>query len=169
MQLDQFQQSTRGMPGGAPPGGRALSERGIVPAATDLAPSTGPGALARGPGRPPGVAFWRTVVSQQAASGLSVEQYCRSIPVAPSCFYRWKKRFLDEPAAPAGASASRSPLFAPVRVVADGPAASGPRASGAPAPEGRLELWLPGKRRVRITGTVPRQQLADLLSLLEGE
>jgi hypothetical protein len=48
----------------------------------------------------------------------------------------------------------------PVTVAARTPASTG---------KGRIEIILPGDRRVRVMGAVDRQRLADVLAVLEDQ
>ena len=98
--------------------------------------------------------FWRGRLGAQAGSGLSVRAWCRRHGVRESAFYWWRGRL-------ARRAATALPSFAPVQVVADMP--SGEAASGAP---GRIEVVLPGDRRVHIIGPVDRRVLAEVLAAL---
>ena len=98
--------------------------------------------------------FWRQVVARQRSRGLSIRRFCDQEGLATATFYLWKRR-LGQPTAGVPAPVS----FAPVQVR--------PEAVPAAAPGG-LEIVLPHDRRVRLTGTVDRQQLADVLAVLAG-
>jgi hypothetical protein len=73
-----------------------------------------------------------------------------------SGFYWWRRelarRDAEQPSPPA--------TFVPVTVAARTPASTG---------EGRIEIILPGDRRVRVVGPVDRQRLADVLAVLEDQ
>lgn len=101
---------------------------------------------------------WRQQVAGQAASGLSVQAYCRARGLSENSFYWWRRelqrREHEQPTAAA-------PAFVPVRVTAD--ATEMPVAASA----GVVDIMLPGERRLRVTGKVDRQQLADVLDVLE--
>ena len=92
--------------------------------------------------------FWRRVVRGQVGSGLSIRAWCRKHGVQESAFYWWRTRL--------GRRDAAAPAFAPVRVVAD-------RATDA---AGRIEIVLPGDRRVQVIGRVERQTLAEVLAVL---
>jgi hypothetical protein len=96
-------------------------------------------------------AFWRSMVRGQAGSGLSVRAWCRKHHLNEAGFYAWRKEL-------ARREAERcEPAFVPVRVTEDAPAvASGP-----------IEIVLTSGRRVRVSGPVDRQMLADVLAVLE--
>jgi len=93
-------------------------------------------------------AFWRRRLRAQAGSGLSVRAWCRQHDTRESAFYWWRAQLARR-----GAEA---PPFAPVRVVAD----------TVPEAAGRIEIVLPGDRRVHIIGQVERRMLADVLAVL---
>ena len=98
--------------------------------------------------------FWRQVVVRQRASGLSIHRFCMKEGLATATFFVWKRRLSQE--AGGGGSAVN---FAPVRVVTEG---------ACEGVAGTIEILLPQDRRVRISGTVDRQQLADVLAVLAG-
>ena len=98
--------------------------------------------------------FWRQVVVRQRASGLSIHRFCMKEGLATATFFVWKRQLSQE--AGGGGSAVN---FAPVRVVTEG---------ACEGVAGTIEILLPQDRRVRISGTVDRQQLADVLAVLAG-
>ncbi len=93
--------------------------------------------------------FWRGRLGAQAGSGLSVRAWCRRHGVRESAFYWWRTRL-------ARRAAAASPSFAPVHVVADTAAVA----------VGRIEIELPGDRRVHVIGLVERRALAEVLAAL---
>jgi len=98
--------------------------------------------------------FWQEVLSRQRSSGLSIRRFCDQEGLATATFYLWKRR-LSQGTGRGGTPAPVS--FAPVRV----------QPAAAPvAPSGGIEIFLPRDRRVRLTGMVDRQQLADVLAAL---
>jgi hypothetical protein len=99
---------------------------------------------------------WRRHVMAQAASGQSVRAYCRGRGISEQGFHWWRRELARrDTVKPAGAAA-----FVPVEVTGTPVAAS--------ASAGAVEIVLPGDRRVRVMGPVDRQQLADVLVVLEG-
>jgi hypothetical protein len=98
-------------------------------------------------------ARWRRHLRGHASSGLSVSAYCRQHRLRACSFYWWRRELARRDAEPPAA-------FVPVTVAAQTPAH--PR-------EGRIEIVLPGARRVRVVGSVDRQMLADVLSVLEDQ
>ena len=98
-------------------------------------------------------AFWRRMVQGQVRSGLSVRAWCGRRRLRESAFYWWRTQLARRDA--------EAPPFVPVRVVADVP----PRAVGSGA-AGRIEILLPGDRRLHIVGQVERRMLADVLAVL---
>ena len=98
--------------------------------------------------------FWRRMVGRQARSGLSIRAWCREHDLHEHAFYWWRVRL-----ARAGRKIrSRRPAFVPVRVSSQG-------VSGT---EGQIEIVLSGDRRVRVSGPVDRETLAEVLAVLEG-
>jgi hypothetical protein len=98
-------------------------------------------------------AAWRRHISGQAGSGLTIGVYCRKHGLQASGFYWWRRELARRDAEP-------SPAFVPVTVAVQTPASTG---------EGRIEIILPGDRRVRVVGAVDRQRLADVLAVLEDQ
>jgi transposase-like protein len=96
-------------------------------------------------------AIWRRHMKAQVGSGMSVGAYCRRHGLPGHGFYWWRRELSRR-------DAQQSPAFVPVTVAAQTPAGAG---------EGRIEIFLARDRRVRVTGTVDRQMLADVLSVLE--
>jgi hypothetical protein len=97
--------------------------------------------------------FWRQVLERQRRSGLSVHRFCQQEALATATFYAWQRRL-------GRGTKAASVGFAPVRVESE----------GAPAgPTGVIEIVLPHDRRVRLSGKVDRQQLADVLAVLDWE
>ena len=96
---------------------------------------------------------WRRHMRAQADGGMSVSAYCRQHGLRTHGFYWWRRELGRR-------DAERSPAFVPVSVAAEMPAQAG---------EGRIEIILAGGRRVRVTGVVHRQQLADVLWVLETQ
>lgn len=92
--------------------------------------------------------FWRRRLRAQAGSGLSVRAWCRQQDTRESAFYWWRTQLARRDAA--------APPFAPVQVVADLPASAA----------GRIEIVLPGERRVHVIGRVERPMLAEVLAVL---
>ena len=106
--------------------------------------------------------FWRRMIRQQARSGLSVRGWCRRHSLSEPSFYWWRRR-LARSGKPAQQSVPReagAPQFVPVLVTAD-------RAGAANSRPERIEIILPGKKRVRVLGAVDRRALADVLAVLE--
>ncbi len=118
--------------------------------------------------------FWRRALARQRQSGLSVRAFCAAEGLAPATFYLWKRR-LRRPVLTL--SPPKRIEFAPVRVEPENTAGipsrqSGPSpdpAASRPSPAGRMEILLPSQCRIRLSGSVDRQQLATVLSVLEAQ
>jgi len=39
---------------------------------------------------------WRTIIENQAASGMSIAAYCRDAQIRPSYFYTWRRRLREQ-------------------------------------------------------------------------
>lgn len=106
-------------------------------------------------------AAWRQRVRRQAESGQSVRSWCRKHRVTEAAFYWWRREL-------ARRDAERKPTtrrdledsaasFVPVHIT-ETPAADG---------DASIEIVLTGGWRVRISGPVNGQALADVLDVLE--
>ena len=106
-------------------------------------------------------AFWQRTIQEQRQSGLSVRAFCRKHAAHESAFYFWRRELARreeaEPGATTGRAARsrRQAAFVPVHVAEDAPAG------------GRIEIVLPGGRRIHAAPPVDRQALADVLAVLE--
>jgi len=85
----------------------------------------------------------------QAGRGLSVRAWCRKHDTRESAFYWWRAQLARRDA--------DAPPFVPVRVTAESSTGGSP---------GRIEIVLPGERRVHVVGRVERQMLSDVLAVL---
>jgi hypothetical protein len=85
-------------------------------------------------------------VEGHPGSGLSIRAYCAQRGVREHGFYWWRSKLARRDADPPA-------TFVPVTVTAETPL---------PTPVGRVEIVLPGDWRVRVSGPVDRQMLADV-------
>ena len=110
--------------------------------------------------------LWRQRIAQQAASGLTVREWCRQGGYSDSLFHFWKSTIAKRdgvytapprraPASPQSAPA-KAPAFALVVLAAPAPAAAA-----------ALELVLAGGRLVRVYDSFNPATLARLLDVLE--
>ena len=116
-------------------------------------------------------AAWRRRLRQQAKSGQSVRTWCRKHRVTESAFYWWRRELArrDTEQKPSGRRGAGRPAasFVPVHVTAE-PARNGDQRGGAQhGGEAQIEIVLTDGRRVRMTGPVNGQALADVLDVLE--
>lgn len=106
--------------------------------------------------------FWRRMVRRQSRSGRSVRAWCLEHHLREPTFYWWRSELArrDAAAFPTVAPLARRsrPAFVPVRVAEDSPANS----------PGSIEIVLAGGQRVRLSGSVDRQALMDVLGVLEA-
>lgn len=98
-------------------------------------------------------AGWRKHIRTQAGSGLSIAGYCRRHGLREYGFYWWRRELARRDAEPPLHLAT----FVPVTVASQPPV---------PAGAGRIEIVLPGGRRVRVMGLVDKGMLADVLAVL---
>jgi hypothetical protein len=98
--------------------------------------------------------MWRRHLEAQAGSGQSVRSYCIRRGLREHRLYWWRRELGRRDAEKSSAASSAQPAFVPVTVAAHVPAC------------GRIEIVLRDGRRVRVTGPVDRQMLADVLAVL---
>ena len=98
--------------------------------------------------------FWRRVVGQWRASGLSVRAFCEEHELPEGSFYGWRRTLAERDA--------QARPFVPVRVV---PQAKAVDADDAPT--SGLELMLAQGRVLRIGRGFDAETLRQLLALLE--
>ena len=102
-------------------------------------------------------AGWRRHIAEQAGSGLSIVDYCRRQGLREPGFYWWRRELARRDVRQSPSLAA----FVPVTMAAEMAARSGGYG------EGRIEIMLPGDRRVQVVGPVDRHMLAEVLSVLE--
>ncbi len=96
-------------------------------------------------------AAWRRRLARHAESGQSVRAWCRQHRVTEAAFHWWRREVARRDAEAPAAS------FVPVHVTDD------PARDGDP----QIEIELTDGRRVRVTGTVNREMLTQVLDVLE--
>ena len=122
--------------------------------------------------------FWRRVLRRQAGSGMSIRAWCRQHELSEAGFHWWRRELARREASgdrplPAWSPATRrkryvtkssrsdakasKAAFVPVRVARD----------SATSDDGRIEIVLADGRCVRVSGSVDRQLLVDVLGVLE--
>ena len=102
---------------------------------------------------------WRRHVEAQADSGQSVRSYCQGHGLREHGFYWWRRELARRHGVKSSAPVV-PPAFVPVTVAGDVPVR---------APGRRIEIVLRGGWRVRVTGPVDRQMLADVLAVLSAQ
>ena len=105
-------------------------------------------------------ALKREIVAASYAPGPSVSEVARHYDVNANQVFSWRKRYRDEPRAPAVRSA---PQLMPVVVTAEQDAVVTQPSSVAET----IEIDLAGGYRVRIGGGVDAQALRHVLDVLE--
>ena len=99
--------------------------------------------------------FWRRVVRQWRASGLSIRDFCREEGLPEGNFYAWRRILAQRDA--------EKPVFVPVQVVAEPSMPTRPDEVAA-----ALEVILVCGRRLRVGPGFDAATLQRLLPLLEG-
>ena len=101
------------------------------------------------------------MVHGRAGSGLSIRVWCRRHALREPTFYWWRTELTRRDRGRRHRKIKPAPSFVPVHLAtASAPAES----TGA---EGRIEIVLPGDRRVQVIGRVNRETLDTVLAALE--
>ncbi len=98
---------------------------------------------------------WRLRLRRQAASGLSIPEFCERDRVSTASFYAWRRRL----AAPPGTTPSDPPLFIPIRLDPTAPAGDTPPGLG-------FEIELPHRIRLRCAAPPDPVWLGRLVAAL---
>jgi transposase-like protein len=94
--------------------------------------------------------YWREVIREQAASGLSISAYCREHEVSPASFFSWRRRLAADGREEAAGK------FIPIQLAAATPLAT---------PAG-FEVALPNGLQVRVPPQFDAEALRELLDVL---
>ena len=105
-------------------------------------------------------ALKREIVAASFAPGSSVSMIARHYDVSANQVFGWRKRYRNEPRAPAVPSA---PQLIPVMVTAEADAATAQPSTVVET----IEIDLAGKYRVRVSSGVNAQALRLVLDVLE--
>ena len=105
-------------------------------------------------------ALKREIVAASYAPGASVSKVARHYDVNANQVFGWRKRYRDDPRAPAMPAA---PRLIPVVVTAEQNAVATQPSSGAET----IEINISGKYRVRVSSGVDTQTLRRVLDVLE--
>lgn len=96
-------------------------------------------------------AAWRRRLAGHADSGQTARAWCRRHRVKEAAFHWWRRELARRDAE------ARASSFVPVHLT-DDPARDG---------DGQIEIELRDGRRIRVTGTVNRRMLTEVLDVLE--
>ena len=118
--------------------------------------------------------LWRQRLADQAASGMSITQWCRQSGTAASLFHYWKRalakrdgrRPVPTPGQGAAKHKTKTPATTFARVVIASPSAKSQLAASAAGPA--IEIMLSGSRVVRVGADFDAAALARVLAVLEG-
>ncbi len=106
-------------------------------------------------------AAWRRRLARHADSGQSVRAWCCRHRVKEAAFHWWRRELArrdgEQSSSVRRDAEATTPSFVPVHVTDD------PARNGDP----QIEIELTDGRRVRVTGTVNREMLTQVLDVLE--
>lgn len=98
--------------------------------------------------------WWRDTVTRQAASGLSVREFCGREKLAESAFYAWRRIVAERDGE--AMSTQRGSAFVPLSVIEQA------------SRETAIEIELAGGRKLRLPPAISAQRLAEVVHALEG-
>jgi hypothetical protein len=96
-------------------------------------------------------AYWRKVLTQFSASGLSVREFCKRDQLTESAFYAWRRTIGER-----DESRTSGPAFVPAVVTKEA------------AQESSFAIELAGGCVLRFSGAHATEQLADLVIALQS-
>lgn len=96
--------------------------------------------------------YWREVIRDQAASGLSISAFCREHDVSPASFFSWRRRLATDSREEAAGK------FIPIELATATPSAT----------PGGFEVALPNGLRVHVPPQFDAEALRRLLDVLGG-
>ena len=104
--------------------------------------------------------FWRAKLTQQEASDLNVREFCRKPQLSEGNFYSWRREIQkrdqqSQNGSPEVDSSSKTQLI-PLRFTAG-------------ELESTIEIVLPNRTQLRLTGGVCEASLATVLRVLEQQ
>ena len=102
-------------------------------------------------------AKWRRIIQEQADSGRTVAQFCRSSGIAASSLFAWKRRLARGAAAPA---------FVEARLQGGGDAVE--RAEGSEGSASTIEVICAQGRRILVRPGFDRTMLSEVVNALEA-
>lgn len=94
-------------------------------------------------------AYWRKVLKQFSASGLSVREFCKREQLTESAFYAWRRTIGER-------DVNAQPAFVPAVVTKEA------------ASESSIAIELSGGCMLRFSGAHATEQLADLIMALQS-
>ena len=96
-------------------------------------------------------AYWREVLKQFSASGLSVREFCKREQITESAFYAWRRTIGER-----NDARTSGPAFVPAVVTKEA------------ASESTIAIELAGGCVLRFSGANATEQLADLIMAMQS-
>lgn len=102
-------------------------------------------------------ARWRQILAKQAASGLSVREFCRRQNLTEASFYFWRRTIAERDGEPVREAPERStlPTFLPVRVSGEVPSTAA------------ISIEVAGGRVLKLPVSMSNERLVALIDALE--
>ena len=106
-----------------------------------------------------------TLFREWKESGLTVREYCSNVGYSESQFYRWKKKYEENP--PQAVSPVNSCGFVPVRLsTRTGTLEVSPRCGTVEGTAPRIELTYPNGVTIRLPGDTPIETLRSMVLMI---
>lgn len=110
-------------------------------------------------------AFWRLILAEQRASGLSARAFCKREGISESMFYGWRGKIAARDSNPAS-EISKPPQLIPVAVADSAQVSSLPANSQRESASHQVEIQTPGGFMLRVSDSISSNCLGSLLSVV---
>ena len=109
--------------------------------------------------------FWRLIIGEQEASGLSARAFCKRDGISESMFYGWRSKIAARDSSPPP-EVGKSPQLIPVAVSASTHAPSLSRGNELEDASHEVEIQTPGGFILRVSDSIASSSLGRLLSVV---
>jgi hypothetical protein len=108
--------------------------------------------------------FWRLIMGEQQACGLSARAFCKREGISESLFYGWRRKLAALDRRPP--DVDNSPMLLPVAVSTSALATSSDSVGGDQSVSSQVEIQTPGGFRLRVSEAIASNCLGRLLSVV---
>jgi hypothetical protein len=109
--------------------------------------------------------FWRLIISEQQASGVSARAFCKREGISESMFYGWRSKIAARDSNPAS-EISKPPQLIPVAVADSAQVSSLPASCERESASHQVEIQTPGGFMLRVSDSIASNCLGRLLGVV---